>query len=184
VDIKDIYSLPIWEGDKIFLKLLEEKAPFFSLKLEYQGDTLVNAVLNGKKICGMLAECGFAGTQCDWIAMGLGLNVRRDALPQELIYASSIEAQTGVVPEMSAIIKKYLEEFDELKTCWEGEGLAPVIERMLPISATVGRDVRVDGVYAKALRIDADGALVCEFAEGIRRVLAGDVSVRGITDYI
>lgn len=152
------------------------------------GDILIkwpnDLVLNGKKICGMLAECGFAGMQCDWIAMGLGLNVRRDALPQELIYASSIEAQTGVVPEMSAIIEKYLEEFDELKTCWEGEGLAPVIERMLPISATVGRDVRVDGAYAKALRIDADGALVCEFAEGICRVLAGDVSVRGITDYI
>ena len=50
VDIKDIYYLPIWEGDKIFLKLLEEKAPFFSLKLEYQGDTLVNAVLNGEKL--------------------------------------------------------------------------------------------------------------------------------------
>lgn len=50
VDIKEIYNLPIWEGDKIFLKLLEEKVPFFSLKLEYVGDTLVNAVLNGKKI--------------------------------------------------------------------------------------------------------------------------------------
>lgn len=50
VDIKDIYSLPIWQGDKIFLKLLEEKAPFFSLKLEYEGEVLVNAVLNGKKI--------------------------------------------------------------------------------------------------------------------------------------
>ena len=32
------------------VKLLEEKAPFFSLKLEYEGETLVNAVLNGKKI--------------------------------------------------------------------------------------------------------------------------------------
>ena len=35
VDIKEIYNLPIWEGDKIFLRLLEEKVPFFSLKLEY-----------------------------------------------------------------------------------------------------------------------------------------------------
>ncbi len=50
VDIKEIYDLPIWEGDKIFLKLLEEKSPFFSLKLEYIGDKLVNAVLNGEKI--------------------------------------------------------------------------------------------------------------------------------------
>lgn len=50
VEIKDIYNLPIWEGDKIFLKLIEQNTPFFSLKLEYEGDTLVNAVLNGEKL--------------------------------------------------------------------------------------------------------------------------------------
>lgn len=41
-------SLPIWEGDKIFLRLLEENAPFFSLKLVYQGDWLVDTALNGR----------------------------------------------------------------------------------------------------------------------------------------
>lgn len=50
VDKKDIYSLPIWEGDKIFLRLLDEKTPFFSLKLEYAGEKLVNAILNGEKL--------------------------------------------------------------------------------------------------------------------------------------
>ncbi len=50
IDIERIYSLPIWEGDKIFLRLIEEKAPFFSLKLEYVGDTLVNAVLDGEAL--------------------------------------------------------------------------------------------------------------------------------------
>ena len=41
-----IMDLNIWEGDKIFLKLLMENQPFFSLKLEYKGDKLVNTVLN------------------------------------------------------------------------------------------------------------------------------------------
>ena len=50
VNKKDIFSLPIWEGDKIFLRLLDEKTPFFSLKLEYMGERLVNAVLNGEKL--------------------------------------------------------------------------------------------------------------------------------------
>jgi len=50
VEIEKLYSLPIWEGDKIFFKLIEENAPFFSLKLEYMGDTLINAVLNGEKL--------------------------------------------------------------------------------------------------------------------------------------
>ncbi len=50
VKISDIYNLPIWEGDKIFLRLIEEKADFFSLKLEYEGDILINAVLNGERL--------------------------------------------------------------------------------------------------------------------------------------
>ena len=43
-------SLPKWEGDKIFLDLLWEDAPFFLLKLRYEGDKLVEAVLDGKRI--------------------------------------------------------------------------------------------------------------------------------------
>lgn len=43
-------ELPQWEGDRIFLRLLEEGAPFFSLKLCYEGDCLVYAALNGKEL--------------------------------------------------------------------------------------------------------------------------------------
>ena len=45
-----LYELPLWEGDRIFLDLLWQDAPFFLLKLRYEGDTLVEAVLDGKKI--------------------------------------------------------------------------------------------------------------------------------------
>lgn len=40
----EVESLNLWEGDKIFLKLLLETSAFFSLKLEYEGDRLVNVV--------------------------------------------------------------------------------------------------------------------------------------------
>ena len=43
-------QLPQWEGDKIFLDLLWQDAPFFLLKLRYEGETLVEAVLDGKRI--------------------------------------------------------------------------------------------------------------------------------------
>ena len=46
----ELLDLPMWEGDRIFLRLLEEDVPFFSLKLCYQGDALVRAVLNGRQI--------------------------------------------------------------------------------------------------------------------------------------
>ena len=48
VDKKDLFSLNLWEGDKIFLcLLLDESQPFFSLKLIYRGDDLVAAKLDG-----------------------------------------------------------------------------------------------------------------------------------------
>ena len=43
-------DLPKWEGDQIFLDLLWRGEPFFLLKLRYDHDKLVEAVLNGKRI--------------------------------------------------------------------------------------------------------------------------------------
>ncbi len=45
IDKKEVYSLPIWEGDKIFFELLDKKTPFFSLKLVYKGEKLVSHTL-------------------------------------------------------------------------------------------------------------------------------------------
>jgi len=45
-----LYNLPMWAGDKIFLDLLWQDAPFFLLTLRYEGDRLVDAVLDGKKL--------------------------------------------------------------------------------------------------------------------------------------
>ncbi len=42
--------LPKWEGDRIFLDLLWQDAPFFLLTLRYDGDRLTEAILNGEKI--------------------------------------------------------------------------------------------------------------------------------------
>ena len=50
VDRSFLNQLPKWEGDQIFLDLLWQDAPFFLLKLRYDHDRLVEAVLNGKRI--------------------------------------------------------------------------------------------------------------------------------------
>ena len=43
-------ELHLWEGDKIFFRLLDEGYPFFSLKLVYENENLIHIVLDGKKI--------------------------------------------------------------------------------------------------------------------------------------
>ena len=50
VDKKQLLQYPLWPGDRIFLKLITEPCPFFSLKLVYQNDLLIQAKLNDTQI--------------------------------------------------------------------------------------------------------------------------------------
>lgn len=47
---RELHNLNLWEGDKIFFNLLNQDVPFFSLKLQYQGDILIGYELNGTKV--------------------------------------------------------------------------------------------------------------------------------------
>jgi 8-oxo-dGTP diphosphatase len=47
---KQLNTLPQWEGDRIFHRLLDEETPFFSLELIYSGEKLLSAVLDGKRL--------------------------------------------------------------------------------------------------------------------------------------
>ena len=47
---QELLLKPIWEGDRIFLRLLDTDRPFFSLKLRYTGSKLVEAVLDGQAL--------------------------------------------------------------------------------------------------------------------------------------
>lgn len=50
VSFEKINSLELWEGDKIFLKLLQKNSPFFSLKLVYNQGKLQNFTLFPKNL--------------------------------------------------------------------------------------------------------------------------------------
>ena len=51
IDKHELLDMPIWKGDIIFLKLIDDPSyPFFSLRLEYAGETLISAILNGTEL--------------------------------------------------------------------------------------------------------------------------------------
>ena len=52
IDRARLFDLPMWEGDRIFLNLLERGEPFFDLTLRYRGETLERAELNGRALNG------------------------------------------------------------------------------------------------------------------------------------
>ena len=47
---EELTTLPMWEGDRIFLDLLKKDIPYFQLKLVYKGDKLTQAVLDGNQL--------------------------------------------------------------------------------------------------------------------------------------
>lgn len=50
VDKDKVLELNLWEGDKVFLELIRVDNPFFSLKLKYEGDKLIEKELNMFKL--------------------------------------------------------------------------------------------------------------------------------------
>ena len=50
VEKERLLELPHWEGDRIFLELLRRDAPFFHLTLEYRGEALARAELDGREL--------------------------------------------------------------------------------------------------------------------------------------
>ena len=50
IDKRTLRDLTLWQGDRIFLHLIETPRPFFSLKLSYTGETLTGAVLDGRAL--------------------------------------------------------------------------------------------------------------------------------------
>ena len=50
VPFDQIAGLPLWEGDHLFLDLLAKNAPFFLMKLQYRGEELIFASLDGKRL--------------------------------------------------------------------------------------------------------------------------------------
>jgi len=50
VDKERLIDLKLWEGDYIFLKLLDKRETYFDMRLVYEDDRLVEAVLDGKEM--------------------------------------------------------------------------------------------------------------------------------------
>lgn len=145
-------------------------------------------VLDGKKLCGILLEIGFIGEGIDYIVVGTGLNVRRDAYPAELAHqATSIEDHMAP-PARRELLVRYLAALEKAIIRLEQGGFAAIAQDYRAHSCTLGSAVKVSGnveFTGMAEDIDETGALLVRDEAGeLRRVLAGDVSVRGVMGYV
>ena len=143
-------------------------------------------VLNGRKLCGILLEMGF-DAQGMYVVTGTGLNVRKGAYPPELAdRAISIE-ECADIPDRGAIITAYLKALENAVSALEQDGFAGIAADFRRECITLGSQVHVIGAEdftGVAEDIDRTGALLVRTDGELRRVLAGDVSVRGVMGYV
>ena len=144
-------------------------------------------VLRGKKLCGILLEMGF-DAQGYYVVAGTGLNIRAGAYPPELAHQATSIEEHGAVPDRGAIVAKYLAALEDALTAVEQHGFAGIAEDFRRECITLGSPVQVIGTESvftgTAEDIDEAGALLVRTEGELRRVLAGDVSVRGVMGYV
>ena len=144
-------------------------------------------VYDGRKLCGILLEMVVTPQGMAVIA-GTGLNVHRGAYPDDLADRAIAMDEVCAAPSRSAIIAAYLSVLEEAVAQLEREGFAGIAEDYRAQSITLGSQVQVIGAATLtgfAEDIDETGALLVRTEDGIlHRVLAGDVSVRGVMGYV
>ncbi len=147
-------------------------------------------VLQGKKVCGILLELSGDVETIAYVVIGTGLNVGENAYPQELRESAiSLKDVIGHHVERAQVLRSYLAAMEQNMDSLEREGLPGILQAYERKSCTLHRSVRVSGggeeFLGTAVGLDENGALLVKLEDGtIRRVLAGDVSVRGVMGYV
>lgn len=138
--------------------------------------------VNGKKVCGILAEAGFDAEtgKPDYVVLGIGINVKRQAVPEDLKeIVGCLEDAAAAWVSRNELIAAVWEEYAEL---YGTLSAADYMKEYKERSILMGREVTVyapEGEYrAVVTDIDREGHLVVE-RQGERRILSsGEISVR------
>lgn len=145
-------------------------------------------VLGGRKICGILLEVSAGAEGIRHVVVGTGLNVRRGAYPAELAHQAASLEDFGQTPRRSDLLVAYHAHLQDAVARLESEGFGGIRSDYEARCCTLGSRVRVTGgaeLTGTAEALDDTGALLVRTDDGtLHRVLAGDVSVRGVMGYV
>ncbi len=138
--------------------------------------------LAGRKVAGILAEAVWAGDRLSAVALGIGVNVRRDALPPEALEAyraTTVEAALGRPCPRGVLLGDLLAHLD----AWMPRVREPILlETWTQYNVTLGRRVDVAAGHERfsglAEALDDRGALLVRQDDGsLRPLLAGEVTI-------
>lgn len=135
--------------------------------------------LGGRKFCGILTELEAEMERVAFVVVGIGINVNHvpDAFRPG---ATSLAEEMGRPVKRAPLIGAVLRAFER----WYGRPFPEVLGRWKELSVTLGREITVlpfaggEPLYGRAVDLDEEGALLVESGGEIRRVVAGEVSIR------
>ena len=145
--------------------------------------------LQGKKLGGILTELSFGGDgRVSSAVIGIGINVKKESFPRELQPIACSLADFAPQPELSALAAELMLSLEEMSRCLLSDRTG-LMDRYRKDCITTGRQVRIIG--ADSIRaglaefVHDDGSLQVLFDDGQRKTVnSGEVSVRGLWDYI
>lgn len=140
---------------------------------------------NGKKMVGILTEMNAEMERINYIIIGIGINVNiaREEMPEDIRdIAVSLSQITKNNVSRLKLLNKVLYHLEQLYIMAQRQNFAPILDEWRKYSVTLNQEIKVisvnDVTYGKAVDIDDDGALLVDINGQIKRVLAGDVSIR------
>ena len=148
-------------------------------------------VVDGRKICGILAEMSVEREFVHYVVIGVGINVGKQEFPPEIAQtATSLWQECGRRVSRSQLIENVMKAFEErYETFCRDGNLAGLLDDYNRLLINSGREVRVldpKGEFRGISRgINAKGELLVEREDGeTTAVYAGEVSVRGMYGYV
>lgn len=140
-------------------------------------------MLDGRKLGGVLLE---AAPSYVIVGVGLNINIPTDAFPAHLsAVATSFEASQGHSADLVALTQETLRQLESTYATVETDAHI-IMEQWRARSVTIGTPIRIvgpaDAYEGIAEGIDDDGGLLLRTETGLRRLVAGDVSVRSVEE--
>lgn len=148
---------------------------------------------NGKKVCGILTEMSGELNTVNYIVIGIGINANIDLsdFPEELIEtATSLKVVSGNGIDRKKLVSNILNKFEYLyKELVEENSISKSIKTCKESSAILGKEIRIisknNEEIAKAIEITEEGELIVEKHDGQqKKIISGEISIRGLNGYI
>jgi len=163
------------------VEAVEQIAPEVNCGIKWPNDVLVD----NKKLAGILTEMNAELDLVHFVLIGVGVNLNQEEedFDQDLRHtAISLKLANGKQVNRSQFTGVFLNSFWRLYQSYLQAGAEPILLAWRRKSLVLGREVLIHeyngSFYATALDIDEEGALLVRQQQQVRRVLAGDVTLR------